>query len=151
MHHVLNQSGGSLTIPITSDHVVAPFDQTLSSGFLHGAGVSLGGDQTDAGTGTIYLVSAGSTEDLNFSLAAGDKLDLSQILAGAPLSSDLTNIGRFVQVIGHGPNDPGFGAGTKTVLEISGPNGSSIVNLESSGRLNLHDLLKNNTFLPPHS
>ncbi len=57
----------------------------------------------------------------------------------------------FVKVLGYGKNDPGFGAGTKTTLGVTGPHGSAIVNLEGSGKLDLSDLLKHQSLiLPPH-
>src|SRR5262249_49770200 len=87
----------------------------------------------------------------NFDFKHGGQLDLTQVLAGAPLAADLTNIGDFVKVLGHGKNDPGFGHGTKTTLEISGPNGGAVVNLEGTGKLELRDLLKHTSLiLPPH-
>jgi hypothetical protein len=87
----------------------------------------------------------------NFSAAQGDKLDRRKILAGAPLAHDLTNIDKFVRVLGYSKNDPGFGPGTKTSLEISGPRGTAIVNLEGAGKLELKDLLQHNSLLlPPH-
>lgn len=52
---------------------------------------------------------------------------------------------------GYSKNDPGFGPGTKTSLEISGPHGTAIVNLEGAGKLELKDLLQHNSLLlPPH-
>jgi hypothetical protein len=97
------------------------------------------------------LIRAGTGFVPNFSLAHGDKLDLTQILAGAPLTHDLTNIDKFVQVLGHGKNDPGFGPGTKTSLEISGPHGTAVLNLEGAGKLDLKDLLRHHSLLlPPH-
>jgi hypothetical protein len=86
----------------------------------------------------------------NFSAAQGDKLDRRKILAGAPLAHDLTNIDKFVRVLGYSKNDPGFGPGTKTSLEISGPHGTAIVNLEGAGKLELKDLLQHNSLLLPH-
>jgi hypothetical protein len=67
----------------------------------------------------------------------------------APLADDLTNIASFVKVLGSGPNDPGFGAGTKTTLEVTGLHGSAIVNLEGSGKLDLKDLLTHQTLILP--
>jgi hypothetical protein len=97
------------------------------------------------------LIRAGTDFVGNFSLVQGDRLDLTHILAGAPLAHDLTNIANFVKVTGYGHNDPGFGPGTKTSLEVSGPRGSAIVNLEGSGKLELSDLLKHHSLiLPPH-
>jgi hypothetical protein len=53
-------------------------------------------------------------------------------------------------VLGYSKNDPGFGPGTKTSLEISGPHGTAIVNLEGAGKLELKDLLQHNSLLLPH-
>jgi hypothetical protein len=56
-----------------------------------------------------------------------------------------------VKVIGYGRNDPGFGPGTKTTLEVTGLHGTAVVNLEGAGKLDLQDLLKHNALmLPPH-
>ena len=56
-----------------------------------------------------------------------------------------------MKVPGYGQNDPGFGAGSKTSLEVTGPHGSALVNLEGAGKLELEDLLKHNSLLlPPH-
>jgi hypothetical protein len=94
-------------------------------------------------------VRAGTDFVKNFDLARGDKLDLRHILAGAPLAHDVANLGRFVKVLGYGNNDPGFGAGTKTMLEITGPHGTAVVNLQGVGQLNLADLLKHHSLLLP--
>jgi hypothetical protein len=84
-----------------------------------------------------------------FNPANGDRLDLTQILANASLRSDLTNIGDFVTVLGYGANDAGYGDGTKTLLSVSGPDGSAMVVLEGSGRLTVDDLLKNDSLILP--
>jgi hypothetical protein len=87
----------------------------------------------------------------NFDPARGDRLDLRHLLAGAPLAHDLANLGDFVKVLGYGRSDPGFGAGIKTALEITGPQGTAVLNLESAGKLDLADLLKHHLLLlPPH-
>ena len=67
----------------------------------------------------------------------------------APLADDLTNIAGLVKALGSGPNDPGFGAGAKTALEVTGLHGSAIVNLEGSGKLDLKDLLTHQTLILP--
>jgi hypothetical protein len=120
--------------------------------FLYIAGPAAGqpGHIPGAG-GTELLIRAGTDFVRNFSLTQGDKLDLTRILAGAPLAHDLANLGEFVKVLGSGRNDPGFGPGTKTTLEVSGLHGSAVVNLEGAGKLDLHDLVKHNALmLPPH-
>ncbi|MFO1061423.1 MAG: type I secretion C-terminal target domain-containing protein [Dongiaceae bacterium] len=94
---------------------------------------------------------AGQDVSGSFRIGKGDTLDLTQVLSGVTLSHDLANLGDYVKVVGYGRNDAGFGRGTKTTLEIDGPNGSARVNLEGSGKLTLDDLLKNNSLiLPPH-
>jgi len=116
--------------------------------FLYG---SASGSAVSGGTGQDLVIRAGVDYVSRFSLAGGDKLDLTQILAGAPLAHDLANLGSFVQVLGAAANDPGFGAGTKTALAVTGPDGSAIVNLEGSGKLQLKDLLSHQSLvLPPH-
>jgi hypothetical protein len=66
------------------------------------------------------------------------------------LAHDLANIDKFVRVLGHGENDPGFGRGIKTSLGITSPPGTAVVNLEGVGKLELKDLLSHHTLvLPP--
>jgi hypothetical protein len=113
--------------------------------------LSLQGTTTTGATDDPLVVQPGTNVSENFSVLQGDKLDLTQILAGAPLAADLSNIRDFVKVLGSSSNDPGYGPGTKTTLEIVGPQGTGIVNLENSGKLNLKDLLSHNSLiLPPH-
>ena len=139
-----------LNTPIHHHNIFGGFNNLFSSNFLQGSGQ--GTQNTDfasvSTSGTVDLIQAG-TNSYQFSLAQGDKLDLSQILAGAPVNQDLSNIGQYVKVIGHGPNDPGYGSGTQTVLQITGPNGTAIVHLEGSGKLNVHELVKNDAIIPP--
>ena len=67
------------------------------------------------------------------------------------MAQDLTNIRQFVKVLGHGPNDPSFGYGTQTVIQISGPSDQAIVHLQGSGKLDLEDLVKHDSLIPPSS
>jgi hypothetical protein len=123
------------------------------SAFLHGDGENDNNHATSSIAGSQDpVVQTGIDTAQNFDFKHGGTLDLTQVLAGAPLSHDLTNIGNFIKVLSHSKNDPGFGGGTKTTLEITGVGGNSaVVNLESSGKLDLKDLLKNNSLiLPPH-
>jgi hypothetical protein len=98
------------------------------------------------------LIRAGTTDFVeNFSLPQGDTLNLTEILAGAPLAPDLANLGDYVKVLGHAKNDPGFGPGTKTTLEVTGLHGSATISLEGAGKISLPDLLKHHALiLPPH-
>jgi collagen type VII alpha len=120
--------------------------------FLYTAGPAAGQPGHVPGAqGTELLIRAGTDFVQNFSLAQGDTLDLTKILAGVPLAHDLANLGEFVKVLGYGKNDPGFGAGTKTTLEVTGLHGTAVVNLEGAGKLDLQDLLKHQSLiLPPH-
>jgi hypothetical protein len=135
-------------------------DLAFHSAFMHQPNSILGrgdisGGQTpasgDALTGSKWLIEAGTHSSVPFSLARGDQLDLSQILHDAPAAQDLTNISQFVKVLGHGPNDPAFGHGTKTVVQISGPSDPAIVHLQGSGKLDLQDLVKHAGLIPPSS
>src|SRR6202035_821134 len=106
-----------LTAAITPGNALGSQGQAK---FLYASG-SAATEPGQAGTGSggqDVLIRAGTGYVQNFSLAHGDKLDLTQILAGAPLVHDLANLGNFVRVLGSGSNDPGFGPGTKTSLEI---------------------------------
>jgi hypothetical protein len=118
--------------------------------FLYVAGPAAGQPgHTPGAQGTDLLIKAGTDFVKNFNLAQ-DKLDLTKILAGVP-THELANLANFVKVLGSGPNDQGFGHGTRTTIEISGPHGSATVNLEGAGKLDLQDLLKHHSLiLPPH-
>ncbi len=136
------------TVVIRPQDLTSPHDKGHGPHFLY----SLPRAATGTGTGTTdydVRVRAGTDFVKNFDLARGDRLDLRQILAGAPLAHDLANLDRFVKVLGHGKNDPGFGPGTKTALEITGPHGTAVVNLEGVGKLDLADLLKHHSLLLP--
>ncbi|MFO1161090.1 MAG: DUF4214 domain-containing protein [Reyranellaceae bacterium] len=123
-------------VSITSANVLDETGDTTNWQFLHD------GSQTTIVQPTTEIARA-------FSLADGDRLDLTQILANAPLRSDLTNIGDFVKVLGYGANDAGYGDGTKTLLSVAGPDGSALVALEGSGRLTVDDLLRHDSLILP--
>jgi hypothetical protein len=119
-----------------------------------GAGQTSGSHTPASGdpvSGSQWPIQGGTHSSVPFSLARGDQLDLSQILHGAPVAQDLTNIRQFVKVLGHGPNDPSFGHGTQTVIQISGPSDQAIVHLQGSGKLDLQDLVKHDGLIPPSS
>ena len=147
--------GNSPTVPIHSGNLAGPQDQAFAPKFLHAAGTTPSASGTTTivlgGNSQAALIRAGTDNVRNFNLAQGDKLDLTKILAGAPLAHDLANLGNFVKVLGYSQNDSGFGHGTKTSLEVTGPHGSAVVNLEGVGKLELSDLLKHHSLLlPPH-
>ena len=129
---------------INTNTVLGSLNHTFSTS-------SLQANTTTGVTDDSLVVQPGTNVSENFNVLQGDQLDLTKILAGAPLTADLSNLSQFVKVLGYSSNDPGFGPGTKTTLEIVGPNGSGIVNLENSGKLGLKDLLSHNSLiLPPH-
>ena len=151
---VTNQPLTVLSGTANAENVVAP--PSAGSAALTSEDVVDGGPAFIAGndngsSGVTSVVQPGDTLQQAFDMGQGDQLDLTQVLAGAALQADLTNIADFVKVIGYGPNDAGFGAGTKTMLEIVGPNGNASVTLEGAGNLTVNDLLRNNSLvLPPH-
>ena len=139
-----------LTASINPSNVLGQ-GQNSAPIFLYGSGSTASGSAASGSIGKDLLIRAGVDYVSQFNLAGGDKLDLTQILAGASLAHDLANLGNFVQVLGSAANDLGFGAGTKTSLEITGPHGTAVVNLEGSGKLALTDLLSHHSLvLPPH-
>jgi hypothetical protein len=140
------QLGGQLTTQLNQNNLLGGLSLSFQQG--GNSGPILGGSQNQDQT---LVVQAGSTYSESFSLSGGSQLDLTQILAGASLSHDLTNISQYVKVLGYGADDPGFASGTKTILQVTGPNGSATVNLEGSGRLSVQNLLQHNSLLlPPH-
>jgi hypothetical protein len=113
--------------------------------------LSLQTNTTTGATDDALVVQPGTNVSENFNVLQGDKLDPTKILAGAPLTADLSNLSQLVKVLGHSNNDPGFGPGTKTTPEIAGQQDTGVVNLENSGQSNLKDLLSHNSLiLPPH-
>ena len=132
--------GHKLFAAIDQQSLLGSLDSAFSSSTL----------QTGAG-GQDLVVQPGADVSESFKVALGDKLDLTQLLAGAPLNADLSNLSSYVKVVGYSQNDPGFGPGTKTTLEITGPGGQATVNLEGAGKIDLNDLLSHNSLiLPPH-
>ncbi|MBV8337059.1 MAG: type I secretion C-terminal target domain-containing protein, partial [Alphaproteobacteria bacterium] len=135
-----------LTAEINPGTLFGPQDH--SPRFLYAAGSAAGqAGHTPGAQSTDLLIKAGTDAVKNFSLSQ-DKLDLTNILAGVP-AHELANLANFVKVVGHGPNDQGFGHGTNTTLEISGPYGSATVNLQGAGKLDLQDLLKHHSLILP--
>ena len=128
--------------------------------YLHGASNSIvDGSGVDAvwggtGGGDSFTLSAGGGALFIENFGAGDTLDLTKILAGVPLAADLSNIGNYVSVVANGTDDMVFGVadgGSKTVLQIAGPNGTEFVNLENVGSIGVAALLSSGAFvLPTH-
>jgi len=143
-----------LTPQLNQGNVLGDLADWVSWKFLHIGGAGAGNlldPASVSGSGQTLVVQAGGSYKENFSLAS-DKLDLTQVLSGAPLAHDLTNISQFVKIVSHGPSDPGFAGGGKTTLEITPPGGgSALVTLEGSGNLTLKQLLNHDSLLlPPH-
>jgi hypothetical protein len=139
--------------PINQGNLLGGFDEGSTWKFLHAAGTmtSLGATKALGASGNTIVLQAGGSYAEQFNIAAGDKLDLTHVLAGAPIAHDLTNISQFVKIVGHGANDPGYGHGTKTTLEIAGPGGSARIDLQGSGKLDLKDLVHHDSLLLPPS
>jgi hypothetical protein len=149
-----------LTIPLDHTSLLGSLDIAFHSSFMYQSGFIYGSKDSsgshapasgDPASGLQWLIHGGTHSSVPFSLVRGDQLDLSQILHGVPAAQDLTNIWQFVKVLGHGPNDPAFGHGTKTVVQISGPSDQAIVHLQGSGKLDLQDLVKHDSLIPPSS
>ena len=139
---------------INQGNLLGRFEDGSAWKFQHAQGsmTSPGATETLGSSGHTIVVQAGLAYSEQFVIARGDRVDLRHILAGGPITArDLTNLNQFVKVVGHGPNDPGFGIGNKTTLEITGPGGSARIDLQGSGRLDLKDLLHHDSLLLPPS
>jgi hypothetical protein len=110
-------------------------------------GTSSGVTAVTAQSNETFLIANGANALIeNFSPAGGDKLDLTALLSGAALNSDLSNLGQFVSVTGQSADPNG---GTDTILSVSGPGGSASLALGGAGAISLSDLLNNNALVLP--
>jgi hypothetical protein len=73
-----------------------------------------------------------------FSLSNGDVLDLTQILAGVSLTTDLSNLGGFVALTAQA--DAYHAGSTDTALSIHGTGGTASVTLLNTGSITLGEL-----------
>ncbi len=141
--------------PVTADTV------NLGNGvnlvFLGGSGnIIRDGNGTDtifataAGNDSFLLNGAGGTDTIGgFSLTNGDKLDLTQILAGTSLAADLSNLGGFVTVGSQA--DLRHAGWIDTTLSIAGTVGTANVTLLNTGSMTLANLVSAGSLvLPPH-
>lgn len=112
--------------------------------FIIGAGTST---TTATANETLTIASGANATIENFSLNAGDKLDLTSVLKGAAVASDMSNLGTFVNIAGYRTDVTN--GGTLTILSIAGPQGSATVGLSGSGPLALADLVKANALILP--
>lgn len=96
-----------------------------------------------------FLIGSGATATIGgFDPAAGERLNLTGLLAGAPLANDLANLGAFISVVGQGPDPNG---GTDTTLSLTGPGGGASLVLVGGKAIAAADLLNDNALvLPPH-
>jgi hypothetical protein len=95
-------------------------------------------------------VQPGNSTTEHFNIGLGDKIDLTQVLAGAPISSDLTNLEQIAKVVGSGSTEPSNNHVSNTTLDIAGPGGSARIELQGSGRVDLKDLLHHDSSILPH-
>ncbi len=142
----MGATGGQdpLTPSIDPLSVLGQFDQASMWNFLHDPGTTSGdpgGSGNSSGSSQPLVVQAGQFLSESYSVNQGDKLDLTQVLAGTPLAVDLTNINQFINALGSGKSDPNFGSGSKMTQDASDPSGGAIVSAHGSGKL--EDLLNN--------
>jgi hypothetical protein len=112
-------------------------------------GASLGASYVNAKPNETFLIGSGATATIgDFSLMAGDRLNLTGLLTGAPLAHDLANLGAFIRIVGQGPDANG---GADTMLSFNGPGGTASLTLVSGKPIAVADLLNDNALvLPPH-
>lgn len=105
------------------------------------------GSPIDAKPSETFPIGSGAAATIaDFSLTAGDRLNLTGLLAGAPLAHDLSNLGAFVSVTWQGPDPNG---GTDTTLSCNGPGGSATVTLVTSKPIAVADPLNGNALILP--
>ncbi len=92
---------------------------------------------------TVSLRGAAHAQTISgFKLANGDRLDLTQVLAGVSLLHDLSNLKNYVSVVR---------SGSDSVLIANGPLGTDAVIVHGAGSLGLSDFVAHAAFvLPPH-
>ena len=133
---------------------------TLGSGtdavFLGGNGntvvMGAGVDRIYGGAGgDSFVVNAlGGTDTIsNFTLTNADTLNLTQILSGAALAHDLSNLSSFISL--SSVIDTKVASGYDTSLTITGTSGTAHVTLLNTGAITLANLVGDNSLvLPPH-
>ena len=106
-------------------------------------------DNVQARPNETFLIGSGASATItDFSPMAGDRLNLTGLLAGVALTPDLANLGAFIRVTGQGPDPNG---GTDTTLSVTSPLGSASLTLVTSKPIAVADLLNDNALvLPPH-
>jgi len=72
-------------------------------------------------------------------------------LTSGQLMADLTNIGKLLDVLGKGSNDPSGGSGHPTTPNVAGYGSGALGNLDNGGKPEFKDLMSHNhTFVPKH-
>jgi hypothetical protein len=71
-------------------------------------------------------------------------------LTSGQLMADLTNIGKLLDVLGKGSNDPSGGAGHPTTPNVAGYGSGALGNLDNGGKPEFKDLMSHNHFVPKH-
>src|ERR1051326_7638454 len=82
----------------------------------------------------------------DFSIAAGDSLNLIDVLAGVPLEHDLSNLGSFLNVTGQTSS---AGDLWNTTLAALGLHGTASLVLGSSDAMSVLDLLNGHALILP--
>ena len=117
-------------------------EQLLSSGFQQGGQGSSSGSPASGGT---HLAGVAGTDALRINVTDSSGIDLSNVLAGTSLTNDLTNVN--LTILSEGTTAAG---GSKLVFDVTSSSGHAVVTVETSAKLNLEDLLKNSSLIPPH-
>jgi hypothetical protein len=129
-------AGDPLTALIKLHDVLGRLDSVLWK-FLHGTGGTL---PPDDATGTF----SGSLDSAD----RGGHLGLPPTLTSGQLMTDLTNIGKLLDVLGQGSNDPSAGSGHPNTPNVTGV---GFGNLDNGGKPEFKDLMTHNhTTVPKH-
>ena len=168
LEEVTQQTGGTITVSYVytpagpGDAAGGPLPSAASPGFSTTIGASsfnppmmkfigsLGGSAYEgARPNETFLIGSGAGAFIaGFSAAAGDRLDLTGLLAGAPLAHDLSNLGSYLSVTGQTVD---VGGSWDTTLAVNGPGGAASLVLASGNTISVLDLLGGNALvLPSH-
>lgn len=112
-------------------------------------GPAAAGDVTvvSAAADETFVISPGANADITgFSLADGDRLDVTRLLHGGGIGDDLANVGLYVSVTGSTTDAAGL---IDTSLSINGPSGSASLTLSGTAAISVLDLLQNNALIVP--
>ena len=132
------------------------FDSALPSSFVQGTtDTAVASQETGAGLSgdplTQLLAHAGKMTATKPNLASADHLDLGSALTGVPLSHDLTNIGKVLSTVTHGQIAQGIGHGAKTALDATGSAVQPVPHAQGTGKIDVTQLVKPDTLIPPSS